>query len=77
MITEQQENNIHNLPIEDILRIAEICNEALGVVTKEDYAKIMNIPERTVYENINNGKIICLDVCGKKFPSVNLNLGSS
>jgi hypothetical protein len=74
MITEKQRDNIYKLPIEDVLQIALICNERLGIVTSDKYSKEMNIPLRTVYEQIDSGKILCFEVAGKKFPSINLNL---
>ena len=50
--------------------IAEIC-ENKGVVTKEQYSKIMAVPERSVYEGVRNGSIPSFDICSKQFPYIN------
>lgn len=57
MIEKRKLNNIHKLPIEDVYEIAKECDEALGRVSVAEYAKIMGIPMRTVYDRIKKGKI--------------------
>ena len=69
MIEQKKLNNIHKLPIEDVYEIAKECDEALGRVSVAEYAKIMGIPMRTVYDRIKKGKIKTLS----GMPCVNFN----
>ena len=61
-------NTRTNEELQEIL--AEIC-EYKGIVTKSEYSKILCIPERTVYAEIESSKILTFEFCNKKYPFIN------
>ena len=61
MITNQQITNLHKLAIEDIYAIAKECDEILGRMSVAEYAEVMNMPIRTVYDRIKKRKIKTLN----------------
>jgi hypothetical protein len=74
MISEQQKNNINQLPVDDLCTIVQECIEALGIVSVQEYSEIMCRNKRTVYDDLAKGKILCIEIGGTKYPCINANL---
>ena len=72
-LTAKQIGNIHHLDCDTLIEIMHECAEALGVVSVDEFSKLMNIPRRTVYAKIKDNKIKYVDIAGK-LPCVNANL---
>lgn len=43
-----------------------------GVISVSQYSKITETPKRTIQDRMSKGKIKYFEVCGKKFPCINL-----
>ena len=73
IISEYQSNppKSFNFDHDTIVEIMHECTEILGVVSVENYCKIMNQKRRTVYEKINDGRIKHVEIV-RKFPCINL-----
>ena len=57
---------VKRLSIEDTRELMRECAyEQLGIVSIEDYNKIMGIPKRTIYAQIKKGKLLTEDMAGK------------
>jgi hypothetical protein len=63
---------LENRSDDDIQEILQELAEHKGIVTKSEYSKILCIPERTVYAEIESGKIKTFEFCSKKYPFINL-----
>lgn len=70
-LTEQQKQNIHSLDTDTILEIMHECAERLGIVSVDEYCKIMGHKRRTVYKKIKDGKIKSITIAGHIFPVIN------
>jgi hypothetical protein len=71
MITDTQRINIRNLSIDDSLEVMQIIASAKAIVTKRQYSEITAVPLRTVYENIDKGRVKYFEIDGVKFPCIN------
>ena len=71
MLTKQQIHNIQNLDADTLIEIMHECAERLGVVTVDDYVKILGAKRRTTYANLERGALKHVVIAGKKFPCVN------
>ena len=71
MLTQTQIANIHKLDAQTCIEIMNECIERLGCVSVKDYCKIMDMPRRTIYDKISNGKINIIKISEHKFPIIN------
>ena len=71
MLTKEQIRNIHKLDADTCIEIMHECAERLGVVTVDDYVKILAVKRRTAYSNIERGAVKYVVIAGKKFPCIN------
>lgn len=71
MLTKQQIQNIHKLDTDTLIEIMHECAERLGVVTVDDYVKVLGVKRRTTYANLERGSIKHVVIGGKKFPCIN------
>lgn len=70
-LTYKQISNIHSLDADTAIEIMHECAERLGVVTVDDYCKIMGEKRRTVYDKLKNNKIMKLEIAGHIFAIIN------
>jgi len=70
-MTENQLNNIHKLPKDDLIIILNECIESLGCVSVQEYSQIMDMPKRTVYLKMKQGKIKFIKLSEHLFPIIN------
>ena len=47
------------------------CAERLGVVTVDDYVKVLGVKRRTTYASLERGAVKHVVIAGKKFPCIN------
>lgn len=71
MITDKQLCNIHKLSTDDCLLISRECVDRIGLMSVDEYSKTFNMPKRTIYDYMKQGKIKYLEISGRKFPCVN------
>ena len=62
---------IYSRTDEEIQELLQEIAEYKGIVSKDEYSKILCIPERSVYEGINTGKIKAFKFCNKIYPFIN------
>ena len=71
MLTKQQIQNIHKLDTDTLIEIMHECAERLGVVTVDDYVKVLGVKRRTTYASLERGAVKHVIIAGKKFPCIN------
>lgn len=72
MLTDTQIVNIHKLDAETCIQIMHECAERLGVVSVDEYCKIMCMKKRNVYSRIKSGSIKHYSISGHVFPIINI-----
>ena len=70
-LTDKQINAIHKLDAQTALQTMHECAERLGLVTVEEYSKIMFEGKRTVYQAIKDNKKMHFELSGHVFPAIN------
>jgi hypothetical protein len=70
-LTDKQVKNIHSLDAYMVVEIMHECAERLGIVTVDEYCKIMCEKRRTVYDKLKNNKIMKIEIAGRIFVIVN------
>ena len=73
-LTDKEISAINNLSFSKQLEIMRECADNCAVVSVPEYAKIMGISKRKVYQDIKDNKIIFIEIGDIKFPCVNANL---
>ena len=71
MLSSKQRANIHKLDTDTLIEIMHECAERLGVVTVDDYVKILGAKRRTTYASLERGAVKHVVIAGKKFPCIN------
>lgn len=71
MLTDSQKTNINRLDAQTCIEVMHECAERLGLVSVEDYMNIVGTKRRTIYDQMNNGKIIKFNIGKHKFPCIN------
>ena len=71
MLTDTQIKNIHKLDAVTCLQIMHECAERLGIVSIDDYSKIMCMPRRTIYAKMDKTQIPYFEISEHKFPIIN------
>lgn len=69
MLNDLQKANINRLPAQMCVDIMHECAERLGLVSME--TEITGEKRRTVYDRMNSGKILNLEIGRHKFPCIN------
>jgi len=72
MLTDSQKQNLSNLDSDTLLEIMHECAEALGLVSVDEYCKILGMKKRTIYKHLNENKIKCFEISNHKFPIINI-----
>jgi len=62
---------LSNLSSEELLEVAQECNEILGVVSVKDCIEILCDNRRTIYDRLKKNKIKYLEISNIKFPCIN------
>lgn len=70
-LTDKQIAAIHKLDAETALQTMHECAERLGLVSVNEYSKIMFEGKRTVYQEIKDKKKMHFEISGHVFPAVN------
>lgn len=70
-LTDKQIAAIHRLDAQTALETMHECAERLGLVTVDEYSKIMFEGKRTVYQAIKDGKKVYFELSGHVFPAIN------
>ena len=70
-LTDKQKSAINQMDAEIATETLHECAERLGLVTVDEYAKIMCTNRRTVYDHIQKGKIKKIDFCGSVLIPIN------
>jgi len=71
MLTNTQISNLHKLPPNDLLQIMHECAEALGLVSVEDYNKLLGMPKRTIYSYIEQNKLLYFKLSSHFYIAIN------
>jgi len=70
-LTDKQISNIHSLDADTAIEIMHECAERLGVVTVDEYCKIMGEKRRTVYDKLKNNKLKKIEIACRIFVIIN------
>ncbi len=70
-LTDKQKASINQMDAEMATETLHECAERLGLVTVDEYAKIMCSNRRTIYDHISKGKIIKIYFCGSVLMPIN------
>ena len=62
-LTDNEKANIQKLDTEKCIEILHECAERLGLVTVDEYSKIMCTNKRTIYDHIKKGKLKNIQFC--------------
>ena len=62
-LTDKEITAINKLDTQKCIEILHECAERLGLVTVEEYSKIMSSNKRTVYDHIKKGKLKNIQFC--------------
>lgn len=54
MISQQRLNNIHQLPLNDVVLILDECIEALGLCDIQQSCKALGVQRSRIYQLMNN-----------------------
>jgi hypothetical protein len=72
-LTDKQIAAIHKLDAQTTLDTMRECAERLGLVTVDEYSKIIGEGRRSVYNAIKDGKKMHFELSGHLFPAINNN----
>ncbi len=70
-LTDKQITAIHKLDAQTAMQTMHECAERLGLVTVDEYSKIMFEGKRTVYQAIKDKKKMYFELSGHVFPAIN------
>jgi len=70
-LTDKQIIAIHRLDAQTALETMHECAERLGLVSVDEYSKIMFDGKRTVYQAIRDKKKMYFELSGHVFPAIN------
>lgn len=71
MLTEKQIENLSKLDPDTLIQIMHECAEVLGLVSVDEYCKILGVKRRTAYEHIKIGKIKSIIINNHIFAIIN------
>ena len=71
MLTEEQKINLAKLDTETLIEIMHECAETLGLVSIDEYCKILCMKRRNVYYQVKSGKIKSVNIANHLFPIIN------
>lgn len=71
MLTEKQIENLSKLDTDTLIQIMHECAETLGLVTVDEYCKIIGTKRRTAYDNIQKGRIKSININNHIFAIIN------
>lgn len=71
-LTDKQKAAINKMDAELAIETLHECAERLGLVGVDDYAKIICMNKRTIYDHIQKGKIKKIDFCGVVLIPINI-----
>ena len=63
---------INNLPMYEVLEVAQDCIGLLAATEPADYADFNTIPLRTVQDRLNKNNMKSLKIGSKKYPCINI-----
>ena len=70
-LTDKQKAAINQLDAEMTTEILHECAERLGLVSVDEYSKIMCMKKRTIYDHIEKRLIKSIEFCGNILISIN------
>lgn len=71
MLTEKKIENLSKLDSDTLIQIMHECAEVLGLVSVDEYCKIMCMKRRNVYYKIQEKTIKSITISGHIFPIIN------
>lgn len=70
-LTDKQRAAINQIDAEMATETLHECAERLGLVSVDEYSKIMCMNKRTIYDHIEKKLIKCIEFCGFKLIIIN------